>query len=70
MHGKEDGNQGGQRKVIPRGKIPKEFVGLKDSHNMITTITDATGILRFVTVIFAAKEVSPEWSLGIDIFAE
>ncbi len=33
-------------------------------------ITDAMGVLRFVTVIFAAKEVSPEWSLGIYIFAE
>ena len=69
-HGKEDGNQGGQRKVVPSGNIPKELVGVKDSNYMITPITDATGALRFVTVIFAAKEVSPEWSLGIDIFAE
>ncbi len=62
---KRMGNQGGQRKVVPRGKIPIELVGVKDSHYTITPITDATGILRFLTVIFAAKEVSPEWSLGI-----
>ena len=43
---------------------------MKDSHFTVTPITDATGTLRFVTVIFAAKDVSPEWSLGIDIFAE
>ncbi len=43
---------------------------MKDSHFTVTPITDATGTLRFVTVIFAAKEVSPEWYLGIDIFAE
>ena len=69
-HGKDDGNRGGQRKVVPRGEIPKELVGVKDSHYTITPITDATGTLRFVTVIFAAKEVSPVWSLGVDIFAE
>ena len=43
---------------------------MKDSHFRITPITDAMGALCFVTVIFDAKEVSPEWSLGIDIFAE
>ncbi len=42
---------------------------MEDSHYTITPITDATGTLRFITVIFAAKEVYPEWSLGIDIFA-
>ena len=69
-HGKDDGNQGGQRKVVSKGEIPKELVGVKDSHFTVTPITGATGTLQFVTVIFAAKEVSPEWSLGIDIFAK
>jgi hypothetical protein len=45
-------------------------VGVRDSHFTITPITDATGKLRFVVVIFAAKEVSLEWSLGIDIFTD
>ena len=65
-----EANRGGQRKVVPRGEIPKELVRVKDSHYTIMPITDATGTLRFVTVIFAAKEVSPVWSLGVDIFAE
>ncbi len=69
-HGKDNGNQGGQRKVVPRGIIPKELVGVKDSHYTITPITDAIGALRFIMVIFAAKEVLPVWSLGVDIFAE
>jgi hypothetical protein len=69
-HDKYDGNWGSQRKVVPRGKIPKDLAGVKDSHYTVTPITDAMGTLRFVTVIFAAKEVSPEWSLGIDIFVE
>ena len=43
---------------------------MKDSHFAVTPITNATGTLRFITVIFAAKEVSPEWSLEFDIFAE
>ncbi len=45
-------------------------MGVKDSHFTITPNTDATGKLQFVVVIFAAKEVLLEWSLGIDIFAE
>jgi hypothetical protein len=53
--GKTDGNRGGQKKVVPRGKIPKELVGVKDSHFTITPITDLTGNLRFVTVIFCRK---------------
>jgi hypothetical protein len=69
-HGKDDGNRGGQRKVCPRGEVPKELVGVKDSHYTITPVSDATGNLRFVTIIFAAEKVSPEWSLGIDIFTE
>jgi hypothetical protein len=69
-HGKDDGNQGGQKKVVPRGEIPKELVGVKNSHFTITPITDATGTLQLVTVFFSSKELSPEWSLGIDIFAE
>jgi hypothetical protein len=44
-HGKDYGNQGGQRKVIPRGEIPKKLVGIKDSHFIITPIMDATGTL-------------------------
>ncbi len=69
-HGKDDGNQGGQRKIITIGKIPKEPVRVKDSHYTITPITDAMGAQRFIMVIFAAIKVSPGWSLGIDIFAE
>jgi hypothetical protein len=69
-HGKDNGNQGSQKKVVPKGEIPKELVGVKNSHFTITPIMDATGTLQSVMVIFAGKELSPEWSLGIDIFAE
>jgi hypothetical protein len=46
--GKDNDNQGGQKKVVPRGEIPKELLGVKDSHYTITPIDDATGVLRFV----------------------
>ncbi len=69
-HGKDDGNQGGQRKVVPRGEVPKELVGVRDSHFTVTPITDATGTLRFIVLTFAAKDVLPELSLGINVFAE
>lgn len=45
-------------------------MGVRDSHFTITPITDATGKLCLVVVISATKEVSPEWSLGIDIFSK
>ena len=60
-HGKDDGNRGGQRKGVPKGEIPKELVAVKDSHFTVAPITDATGTLRYVTVIFAAKEVSQQF---------
>ncbi len=63
-------NRDGQRKVVPKEEIPKEIVGVRDSHFTITPITDATGKLCLVVVISATKEVSPEWSLGIDIFSK
>jgi hypothetical protein len=44
-HGKNDGNRGGQRKVVPKGKIPKELVGVKDSLFTVTLITNATSTL-------------------------
>ncbi len=44
-HGKDDGNQGSQKKVVPKGEIPKELVGVKDSDFTITPIMDATGTL-------------------------
>ena len=44
-HGKDDGNRGGQRKVVPKGEIPNKIVGVKDSHFTITPITNATGKL-------------------------
>ena len=28
-HGKEDSRQGGKKKVVPRGKVPKEAMGMK-----------------------------------------
>jgi hypothetical protein len=63
-HGKDDGNRGGQKKVVTKGEIPKELVGVKDSHFTITPITDATDTLRFVTIIFAGKSFHLSGLLG------
>jgi hypothetical protein len=45
MHRKDNGYQGSQMKVVPWGEIPKEYVGVKDSHFTMTPIMDATGKL-------------------------
>lgn len=69
-HGKDDAVNGGEKKVVPKGQIPKEIVGIRNSHFTVVPVSDFTGKLRFVTLIFAGKTLLPSWVLGMDIFAE
>ena len=68
--GKNDGNNAGEKKVGPKGQIPKETVGIKDSHFTVLPVHDLTGKFRLVAVIFASEKLNPSWALGVDIFAE
>ena len=46
------------------------MVGIKHSLFMITPVSDFTGALRFITVIFATEKLKAHWGLGVDVFAE
>ncbi len=57
-------------KLFQRVKYQKNFVVVKDSHFIITLITNAANTLQYVTVNFSNKKLLPEWTLGIDIFSD
>ena len=69
-HKKDDGQKGGEKKVVPRGETPKEVVGIKDSHFTVLPVSDLNGKLVFVKVIFAAKKLSSAWTTGVEVFHE
>ena len=55
-HGKEDSIKGGERKVVPRGEVPREEVGVNNAHYTVAPFNDATGQLRCVVVIFSVEK--------------
>ena len=69
-HGKDDARKGGEKKVVPKGEVPRELVGVHDSHFSVLPITNYLGELVFVTVIFAAEKLNNAWTFGVDVFAE
>lgn len=69
-HGKNDCKKGGEKKVTVKGLIPRELVGIRDSHFTVAPVTDFNGDLRIVVVIFAAEKVPDKFCVGVDVFAE
>ena len=69
-HGKDDGNNAGEKKVVPKGQIPKERVGIKDAHYTVLPVNDVSGRLRCLAVIFKGEKLSPSLVLGCDVFAD
>jgi len=69
-HGKDDGHKGGQKMVATKGEIPRELVGIKNSHFTVLPISDFTGKLQFVTLIFAAEKLKAAWAISINVFSE
>ena len=59
---------GGEKKVVGAGTRPREIVGTKDSHFTIVPITNATGELVMVVIIFASKNLNSTWCTGEDVY--
>ena len=49
---------------MPRGKIPREEVGITNSHFTLAPFNDFNGDLRCLTIIFAGEKLHPGWALG------
>ena len=57
-HGENDSIKGGGNKVITRGKVPREEVGIKDSYFTLALFHDIIGELQCLVVIFAADKLN------------
>ena len=66
----EDAVNGGQKKMVPEGTIPRDEVGIFNAHYSILPVSDLTGDMQIVTIIFAGEQVRLEWAVGVDIFAD
>ena len=69
-NGKSDKRNGGEKKVVGTGTTPREIVGTRDSHFTVVPVTDGTGELRVVVIIFASKNLNADWMGGEDVFAD
>ena len=56
---------------MPEGVDADVAVGIKDSHfTVVPVITDATGDLVFVCLIFKGNKLMSTWTHGVNVFAE
>ena len=69
-HRKDDSKQGGEKRFVPLGNVPKCLVGVSNSHFTILPICNLKGELVLVVVIFKGKKFQSVWGLGVDIFAK
>ena len=69
-HGKDDKSQGGEKIAAPTGVVPKEEVGVKDSHFTVVPIHNLCGELDMVVIIFKGEELKLSLCFGLDVFAE
>ena len=60
-HGKNDCKNGGEKKVVTTGTLPREVVGIKNSHFTAVPITDLNARLVMFVVIFAGELLNPKW---------
>lgn len=68
--GKDDARNGGEKRLVPNGVIPKALVGISSSHFTVFPVSNFTGQLVLVQVIFKGSKFKASWGIGIDIFAK
>ena len=69
-NGKDDAKQGGEKRLVPVGNIPKCLVGISNSHFTICPLCNLLEKLVLVVVIFKGKKFQAIWGMGVDIFAK
>jgi hypothetical protein len=69
-HGKDDYRVGGENFFFGNDQIPRDVVGINDSHFIVIHILDMNGHMVMLIAIFKAKKLPHSWCLGIDVFSE
>jgi len=64
-----DGHVGGQKKIVPRGTVPKETATTNDHHFTLLGFTSATGEPVMCAIIMEGKSINSDVVTGIDVFA-
>ena len=65
-----DGAIGGQKKIVPRGTVPKESAATNTNHFTMLGFTAATGEPVMCALIMKGKTIKADSITGIDIFAD
>ena len=65
-----DSAVGGQKKIVPRGTVPKESAAANTNHFTVLGFTAATGEPVMCTLIMKGKTIKADVITGIDIFAD
>jgi hypothetical protein len=65
-----DGHVGGQKKIVPRGTVPKESATTNDNHFTLLGFTAATGEPVMCAIIMEGKSINSDAVTGIDVFAQ
>jgi hypothetical protein len=70
-HGKDDGANGGEKKVTGKGQEASQEVGVNDDHHTVLPIHNLLGVRVMNCIIFKGQEgeVDAVWELGVDVFA-
>ena len=65
-----DGHVGGQKKIVPRGTVPKESATTNDNHFTLLGFTAATGEPVMCAIIMAGKSINSDAVTGVNVFAQ
>jgi hypothetical protein len=55
---------------VSQGKVPREEVGITDSHFTIVPCNGLNGDPWCVVVSFTSEKLHPGWALGVDIVTD
>eukprot|EP00956_Cyclotella_meneghiniana_P012685 scaffold18029_cov37-Cyclotella_meneghiniana.AAC.4 len=69
-NGKNQGNNGGEKVVVPKGMVPRNLTGIGDNHYTVIPVTNLLGVTVIICIIFAGEEMKASWALGIDALAD
>jgi hypothetical protein len=65
-----DGAVGGQKRIVPRGTVPKESAATNTNHFTMLGFTAATGETVACALVMKGKTIKSDMITGIDIFAD